>query len=37
MALLGAHDAANYYNSFGEWGNAADTPIVKEAAKKPME
>jgi thiosulfate/3-mercaptopyruvate sulfurtransferase len=33
MALLGSHDAANYYNSFGEWGNASDTPIVKEAAK----
>jgi thiosulfate/3-mercaptopyruvate sulfurtransferase len=36
MDLLGAHDAANYYNSFGEWGNAENTPVVKEAANNPM-
>ncbi len=28
MELMGAGDVANYYASWGEWGNADDTPIV---------
>jgi thiosulfate/3-mercaptopyruvate sulfurtransferase len=28
MELMGASDVSNYYASWGEWGNAADTPIV---------
>ena len=32
MELMGADDVANYYASWAEWGNAADTPI--EVPKK---
>ena len=28
MELMGATDVSNYYASWGEWGNADDTPIV---------
>jgi thiosulfate/3-mercaptopyruvate sulfurtransferase len=28
MELMGAKDVSNYYASWGEWGNADDTPIV---------
>jgi len=28
MELMGAKDVRNYYKSWGEWGNADDTPIV---------
>lgn len=28
MELMGARDVSNYYASWAEWGNAADTPIV---------
>jgi thiosulfate/3-mercaptopyruvate sulfurtransferase len=28
MELMGAGDVANYYASWGEWGNAADTPVI---------
>lgn len=35
MELMGAPDVRNYYRSWHEWGNAADTPIVKlKKAKK---
>jgi thiosulfate/3-mercaptopyruvate sulfurtransferase len=33
MELMGADDVANYYASWAEWGNAADTPIEKPPAK----
>ena len=33
MELLGAKDVRNYYASWGEWGNADDTPIVTETSK----
>jgi hypothetical protein len=28
LELMGATDVSNYYKSFGEWGNADDTPVV---------
>jgi thiosulfate/3-mercaptopyruvate sulfurtransferase len=28
MELMGANDVRNYYRSWAEWGNAADTPVV---------
>ncbi len=37
MELMGAKDVRNYYASWAEWGNAADTPIVgpkQDATKK---
>lgn len=34
MELMGAKNVSNYYRSWHEWGNAADTPVVK-GAKKP--
>ena len=34
MELMGATDVRNYYRSWGEWGNAADTPVVKPEPKK---
>jgi thiosulfate/3-mercaptopyruvate sulfurtransferase len=34
MELMGAGDVGNYYASWAEWGNSADTPIVKN---KPQE
>jgi thiosulfate/3-mercaptopyruvate sulfurtransferase len=35
MELMGASKVANYYASWGEWGNTDDTPIVPGKAKKP--
>ena len=36
MELMGASSVANYYASWGEWGNADDTPIVPgKPTKKP--
>jgi thiosulfate/3-mercaptopyruvate sulfurtransferase len=36
MELMGASSVANYYASWGEWGNADDTPVVPgEPTKKP--
>ncbi|MGA2618130.1 MAG: sulfurtransferase [Thermoguttaceae bacterium] len=32
MELMGATSVSNYYASWGEWGNADDTPIVVESA-----
>jgi len=29
---MGATSVSNYYASWGEWGNADDTPIVVESA-----
>ena len=29
LELMGARDVANYYRSWSEWGNAADTPVEK--------
>lgn len=34
MELMGAGNVANYYASWGEWGNADDTPIVPGQPKK---
>jgi len=34
MELMGAGDVSNYYASWGEWGNADDTPIVPGKKKK---
>ncbi|MGA2034814.1 MAG: sulfurtransferase [Thermoguttaceae bacterium] len=34
LELMGAADMRNYYASWGEWGNADDTPIVVPAPKK---
>lgn len=34
LDLMGADEARNYHPSFGEWGNAADTPIFKPEGKK---
>lgn len=34
MELMGATDVRNYYRSWGEWGNAADTPVVKPEPRK---
>jgi thiosulfate/3-mercaptopyruvate sulfurtransferase len=34
MELMGATDVRNYYRSWGEWGNADDTPVVKPEPKK---
>lgn len=31
MELMGAENVRNYYKSWGEWGNADDTPVVKPA------
>jgi thiosulfate/3-mercaptopyruvate sulfurtransferase len=35
MELMGTRSVANYYASWGEWGNADDTPIVPGKPKKP--
>jgi thiosulfate/3-mercaptopyruvate sulfurtransferase len=35
MELMGAGKVANYYASWGEWGNADDTPVVAGKPKKP--
>ncbi len=34
LELMGAKDVSNYYKSWGEWGNAADTPVVPGKPKK---
>jgi thiosulfate/3-mercaptopyruvate sulfurtransferase len=34
MELMGATEVSNYYASWGEWGNAVDTPIVVKEVKK---
>ncbi len=34
MELMGATKVRNYYAGWGEWGNADDTPIVMNPAKK---
>lgn len=34
LELMGATDVSNYYKSFGEWGNADDTPVESGKAKK---
>lgn len=34
LELMGAKDVSNYYASWGEWGNADDTPIVPGQPKK---
>jgi 3-mercaptopyruvate sulfurtransferase SseA len=34
LELMGATDVSNYYKSFGEWGNADDTPVEPGKAKK---
>lgn len=36
MELMGARDVRNYYASWGEWGNAEDTPIVVPSKPKAM-
>jgi thiosulfate/3-mercaptopyruvate sulfurtransferase len=33
LELMGAKDVSNYYKSWGEWGNADDTPVVPGKAK----
>jgi thiosulfate/3-mercaptopyruvate sulfurtransferase len=33
MELMGASNVANYYASWGEWGNSDDTPIVVTSPK----
>ena len=34
LELMGAKDVKNYYRSWSEWGNDADTPVVKPGPKK---
>jgi thiosulfate/3-mercaptopyruvate sulfurtransferase len=34
LELMGAKDVRNYYKSWSEWGNAADTPVEKPEPKK---
>jgi thiosulfate/3-mercaptopyruvate sulfurtransferase len=34
LELMGAEKVRNYYKSWAEWGNAADTPIVKPEKPK---
>jgi thiosulfate/3-mercaptopyruvate sulfurtransferase len=34
MELMGAKDVSNYYPSWSEWSNAADTPVVPGKVKK---
>ena len=33
LELMGGNQVANYYRSWAEWGNAADTPVVQPPAK----
>ena len=35
LELMGAKDVSNYYRSWSEWGNAADTPIVPGKPDQP--
>jgi thiosulfate/3-mercaptopyruvate sulfurtransferase len=34
MELMGANEVRNYYGSWHEWGNAAQTPVMKPAKPK---
>jgi thiosulfate/3-mercaptopyruvate sulfurtransferase len=34
LELMGVKDVSNYYKSWGEWGNADDTPVVPGKPKK---
>ena len=34
LELMGNSDVSNYYRSWGEWGNADDTPVVPGKTKK---
>ena len=34
IELMGAKDVSNYYPSWAEWSNAADTPVVSGNAKQ---
>jgi thiosulfate/3-mercaptopyruvate sulfurtransferase len=34
LELMGSKDVRNYYKSWAEWGNEADTPVVKPSLKK---
>ena len=34
MELMGAKDVSNYYPSWAEWSNDADTPVVPGKAKE---
>ncbi len=34
MELMGAKNVSNYYPSWAEWSNAADTPVVPGKAKE---
>jgi 3-mercaptopyruvate sulfurtransferase SseA len=33
VELMGGKEVRNYYRSWAEWGNAADTPIEKPQKK----
>jgi thiosulfate/3-mercaptopyruvate sulfurtransferase len=33
LELMGAGDVRNYYRSWNEWGNDADTPVVTPKKK----
>ena len=33
LELMGAREVRNYYRSWSEWGNAADTPVVTPKKK----
>jgi thiosulfate/3-mercaptopyruvate sulfurtransferase len=35
LELMGAKDVSNYYRSWSEWGNSADTPIAPGNAGQP--
>ena len=35
LELMGAKDVRNYYKSWGEWGNADDTPVIKPQVVAP--
>ena len=34
LELMGAKQVSNYYKSWGEWGNADDTPVVTPPPKR---
>jgi thiosulfate/3-mercaptopyruvate sulfurtransferase len=34
LELMGGKDVRNYYRSWSEWGNAADTPVVQPKPKR---
>jgi thiosulfate/3-mercaptopyruvate sulfurtransferase len=35
LELMGGNQVKNYYRSWAEWGNAADTPVEKKTPKNP--